>query len=324
MVLRCRYNRSVEESCFIDGVLKRIAPLTVSAENSIDSLLRSWADRFNDVLDTWLPENGAGHASLVEAMRYSALGPGKRIRPYLVARCCELAGGREEDAIPAAVAIECVHAFSLVHDDLPAMDDDAVRRGRPTTHIVYGEAMAVLTGDALLNFAYQILSTRITDPAVAVASVRALSRAVGADGMIGGQACDMLSEKAEPSEALLSYLHLRKTARLFEASCRLGAIAAHATPDVSERLSVFGRHFGLAFQMADDLLDVCGSVGQVGKAVGKDSAAGKQTYPSLLGVEGARQAARREAQAASDALDAVDASADDLRRLAEFVIERTA
>jgi geranylgeranyl pyrophosphate synthase len=289
---------------------------------SIATSLSNWSQRFDEVLEAGLPRATDGQKDLIESMRYSALGPGKRIRPYLTIRCCEITGGAAFEAYPAAVAIECVHAFSLIHDDLPAMDNDAMRRGRPANHVVFGEAMAVLSGDALLAYAFGTLADRIPDPRKVVASVRELSRATGVDGMIGGQACDILSETLVPSEPLVEYIHLRKTARLMEASCRLGAIASGAPAEWITRMGRFGRDLGLAFQMTDDLLDVCGEARDMGKAVAKDAAAGKQTAVALLGVEGAREAADRQAQSAVEALSAWGPSADDLRQLTWFVAAR--
>jgi geranylgeranyl diphosphate synthase type II len=286
--------------------------------------LAEWSKRFDEVYASWLPTADNESNDLIEAMRYSALGPGKRFRPYLTVRCCELAGGREKDALPAAVAIECVHAFSLVHDDLPAMDDDDLRRGRPTNHKVYGEGAAILVGDALLTYAFEVLAAKITDSAISAACTLELARATGTAGMIGGQADDLRGEAETPSLALVKHIHSRKTARLIESACRLGGMTAGADSSTIDRLGMFGRHLGLAFQIADDLLDVCGETKVLGKRAAKDAARNKQTFPAAAGVEEARLTAQREAEAAIDSLHWADASADELRSLAAFVVERSA
>ncbi len=295
---------------------------TTGIPETIADRLAAWARGFEPVLETMLEPGPDVPARLAEAVRYAAQGGGKRIRPFLVTRLCELSGGTAERAAPAAVAIECVHAFSLVHDDLPAMDDDDLRRGRPTCHKVYGEAVAILAGDALLALAFDLLATRINDPAVARAAVAELARAAGWAGMIGGQTTDILSENQPPDRALVERIHRDKTARLFEASARLGAICALADASRSDAAARFGRNLGLAFQIADDLLDVTGTPQRLGKAVAKDAQAGKQTYPAAVGIEPSRAAARQAADRALDALDVFGPSADDLRNLTQWVIER--
>jgi geranylgeranyl pyrophosphate synthase len=260
---------------------------------------------------------------LAEAMRYAVQGGGKRIRPYLVTRSCELCGGSADVAAPAAAAIECVHAFSLVHDDLPAMDDDDLRRGRPTCHKAYNEALAILAGDGLLALAFEILTRQVDDKSVASAAVEELARGTGWAGMIGGQAIDIQSEGDPPDLALVRRIHRSKTARLFECATRLGAIVAKADVERTAAISTFGRNLGLAFQIADDLLDVMGTAEQMGKAVSKDAEAGKQTYPAAAGLEKSKAAAEEVIREALSALDVFGPSADDLRALADFVIHRS-
>ncbi|MEK7711144.1 MAG: polyprenyl synthetase family protein [Planctomycetota bacterium] len=283
--------------------------------------LRTFAAEFDGRFDAYLKVADVP-AQLREAVRYSALAPGKRIRPYLVARCCELVGGRRDDAWPAAAAIECVHAFSLVHDDLPAMDDDDLRRGRPTTHKQFNEALAILAGDALLALAFELLVRHTPDRTRVGEMVLELARRTGWTGMIGGQAADVLGQGTPPSEDLVKYIHGRKTASLFEAACRLGAMAGEERADAVAALGRFGRHLGQAFQIADDLLDVTATSAELGKRAGKDVSAGKQTYPRCVGVEASRAMAAEEVQAAVAELSPFGPSANDLRALAEYAVSR--
>jgi geranylgeranyl diphosphate synthase type II len=266
-------------------------------------------------------------SSLAEAMAYSLLAPGKRLRPLLVLLSAEAAGGSEESALPGACAVEMVHAYSLVHDDLPAMDDDDLRRGLPTCHKKFGEALAILAGDALSTGAFQVLAEGCL-PAIAAVSIAELSRGAGAAGMVGGQVLDLGAEGKVPmvqppnTAADLESIHRRKTGALFLTALRLGAFAAQADTPVREALDRFGRAFGLAFQIADDLLDVQGSVGQTGKRVGKDAGRGKLTFPGLLGVDESRRRARVLYEEAAAALDGLGPPAKPLAELAKYVMER--
>lgn len=290
-------------------------------DQGIDTRLAAWAAEFEETLRATLVPDPEVPPELAEAVLYSIQAGGKRVRPYIVTRFCELCGGTAEQAAPAAVAIECIHAFSLVHDDLPAMDDDDMRRGRPTTHKAYGEAVAILAGDALATVAYEILG-RIPDPATAIAAVVELARGTGWAGMIGGQTVDILSEGREPQLALVERIHRYKTARLFESAAKLGAISAGADERFMAAATRFGVELGRAFQIADDLLDVTGEAAAMGKAVAKDAEAGKQTYPAVLGIEESRRAAEAAMTAAIDALQVFGPEADDLRDLARFVVTR--
>jgi len=259
---------------------------------------------------------------LGEAVRYSALAPGKRLRPYLVVQCCEIVGGNPDDAWPAAFAIECVHAFSLVHDDLPAMDNDDLRRGRPTCHRQFNEATAILTGDALVVLAFESLASgNVTGPIVADLT-RELAQAAGWQGMIGGQASDVAGEHGPPDVALVRSIHERKTAALFVASCRMGAMAGGANENDRARLGAFGRALGLGFQIADDLLDLSGTSDAAGKRVGKDAAHGKQTWPASVGVEESRRALKEFVDEAIAVLEPFGARADALRDVARSVGSR--
>lgn len=307
--------------------------------------LQEFAAGFDAALKAYLPLQD-GLSPLVEAMRYSALAPGKRLRPYLVARCCDLAGGWDRyskdnlcgttpgappagdrshtlhPAMHVAAAVECVHVFSLIHDDLPAVDDDDLRRGQPTSHKVYGEANAILAGDALLSLGFELLVRHTADARIAVRLVRELAEAVGAAGMIGGQAADIAQEKRPPDLSLVKAIHARKTARLIEASCRLGVIYADGGDDILEALGRYGRGLGRAFQITDDLLDVTATREALGKAVGKDAKSCKQTYPGCVGIDKSRRAAAEASQQALAALADFDQDADELRALARFVVER--
>lgn len=299
--------------------------MTTTADTNraaIADVLATWAEHFDAALDQMLEPGPDVPARLAEAARYAAQGGGKRIRPFIVTRVCELCGGTAEIAAPAAVAIECVHAFSLVHDDLPAMDDDDLRRGRPTCHKAFGEAVAILAGDALLALAFEVPATRIKDPSVARAVMAELANATGWAGMIGGQAVDILSETQPTQLSLVQRIHRYKTARLIECSARMGALCAGADRATVDRVGEFGLQLGLAFQIADDLLDVTGSSTELGKAVAKDADAGKQTYPAAAGIDASREAAEQAVARAVNALDVFGPAADDLRQLARFVIER--
>ncbi len=294
------------------------------------------------------PEPGLP-ASLLEAMRYSLLAPGKRLRPLLVILAAEACGGTTAAALPAAAAVEMVHTYSLIHDDLPAMDDDDLRRGLPTCHKQFGEALAILAGDALLTMAFQVLAEGYPGAAGA-ACCRELARAAGAAGMVGGQVDDLAWEsevgparragpgaarRAAPTEdpasragkvEALEFLHQRKTGALIRASLRLGVLAAHgdrgAPPALLDRFDAFGRCLGLAFQITDDLLDVEGHADQAGKRVGKDAARGKLTYPGLLGVAESRARACRLGQEAREYLAPLGPAAGRLLDLVALVLER--
>lgn len=282
----------------------------------------------NDQLRTALQDlTGDCPAPLMEAMRYSLLAPGKRLRPMLVLMAAEACGGTEESALPAACAVEMIHTYSLVHDDLPAMDDDDLRRGLPTCHKQFGESTAILVGDALLTLAFEVLAAQCP-PATAAASCRELARASGAVGMVGGQAQDLAWEKRGGTLETLIELHGRKTGALFRASLRLGVLAARGErPGGPESrllaaLDGYGKCFGLAFQITDDLLDVEGSAEQTGKRVHKDAARGKLTYPGMLGVAESRRRAQELANQAEAHLQLFGDSALRLRALFRFVLER--
>lgn len=277
--------------------------------------------------------------TLRESMAYSLLAGGKRLRPILVLLTSQACGGSLEAALPAACAIEMVHTYSLIHDDLPAMDNDDYRRGRLTNHKVFGEAMAILAGDALLTLAFEIVARDTRPASVAAACCADLASASGWCGMVGGQVADLEAEQklqqtvangdhcsnGSDSAAALSQLegiHRRKTGRLLSSAVTLGARVAQADANLIDRLEQFGNRVGLAFQIADDLLDVTGDAAKLGKNVGKDATLGKMTYPALLGVEGSRQKADDLIRDACRLLEPLGERAEPLAQLARFVTKR--
>ncbi len=285
-------------------------------------LLPECADVVERALAGYLSRSGRAPARLVDAMRYSVEAGGKRLRPALVLLSCRACGGPDAAAIPAAAAIECVHTFSLIHDDLPAMDDDDLRRGRPTNHKVFGEAMAILAGDALLALAFEIIATQSAPSATVARMTAELAHATGWQGMIGGQVEDIDGEEKPADRELVERIHSMKTARLIESSCRLGAIAASAGDAKLDALGSFGHELGLAFQIADDLLDVTAATSTLGKRSGKDAASGKQTFPRVSGVEESRRLARQAVDRARSALQIFGDEAESLASLIDFVVER--
>jgi farnesyl diphosphate synthase len=257
-------------------------------------------------------------------MRYAALGGGKRLRPFLVVAGARLFGVPEPRAYRAAAAVEMIHCYSLVHDDLPAMDDDSLRRGRPTCHIAYGEATAILAGDGLLTFAFEVLAAPEThpDPAVRAELVLGLARAAGPEGMVAGQMIDMSVSGETPSPDQVRRLQALKTGALITFSAEAGAILGQAPAAARTSLVAYGRELGLAFQIVDDVLDATGSAAKMGKAVRKDAAQGKATLVAALGLEPARRAAREAAERAIAALEPFREPAEPLRAIARFVLER--
>jgi geranylgeranyl pyrophosphate synthase len=261
---------------------------------------------------------------LKEALSYTLEAPGKRVRSVLALWCCELVNGSvNQNAEVAAAAIEMVHTYSLVHDDLPAMDDDDLRRGLPTCHKAFDEATAILAGDALLTLALEILAKEIDEPTVAVRLIAQLAEAAGPTGMIAGQMADLKAGNGDGSEALLEYIHINKTAKMFRCAAAMGAICGGAENNQLRSLCEYGLKIGLGFQIADDILDVCASSEQLGKTVGKDARVGKMTYPAVLGLKKSRQLAERLADEAVAALEPFGPDAETLRKLAVALLERT-
>ncbi|MFO0896951.1 MAG: farnesyl diphosphate synthase [Pirellulales bacterium] len=261
-------------------------------------------------------------ANLAEAMRYSLLAPGKRLRPLLVLWAAQACGGSIEGAMPAACAVELVHTYSLVHDDLPAMDDDDLRRGRPTCHRVFGEALAILVGDALLARAFELVARGVRPASAAAHCCASLARAAGPSALVGGQVDDLEAESRGGDLGDLEAIHARKTGALFLASLELGGLCAGASPAQLAALSAYGQALGLAFQITDDLLDVRGDEAAMGKRVGKDAGRGKLTFPRLLGIDESQRRVERLVSEACAALATFGPAAEGLEALARYVMER--
>jgi farnesyl diphosphate synthase len=299
---------------------------TLPASDALAAALPAAAAEIEHCLDSVLPQPEGAEARLFEAMRYAAMGGGKRLRGFLVLEGARQFGVARAAALRTAAAVEMLHAYSLVHDDLPAMDDDELRRGKPTVHRAFDEATAILAGDALQAAAFGTLADEDThsDAAARVELVRCLARAAGARGMCGGQMLDMLAEQhgTAMDEPAIGRLQLLKTGRLIEFAAEAGAILGKAPIAQRHALAAFGRELGAAFQIADDLLDVTASAEQTGKRTGKDAAAGKATLVTLLGVERARLQAERLAEQAIRHLDSFGERAELLRALAAFTVQR--
>jgi geranylgeranyl diphosphate synthase, type II len=290
---------------------------------SITETCQSLRDRVNSRLEKYVEQAPGVPPRLREAMAYSLLAGGKRLRPILVLLSCEACGGDAESAMPAACAIEMIHTYSLIHDDLPAMDNDDLRRGRPTNHVVFGEGLAILAGDGLLTLAFEVLANDISPAATAAACCADLARAAGMAGMVGGQVADLEAESRTVSSLEeLEGIHRRKTGALLASSLTLGARVAHANDEDLHRLASYGRALGLAFQITDDLLDVCGCSQNLGKAVNKDASRGKLTYPVLLGSEASRLRAECQIAEACQWIGPFGERGRRLESLAHFVLER--
>ncbi len=300
--------------------------LPLAATGSFPEALAEAAALTDTSLGRLLAVPEGPEARVFEAMRYSALAPGKRLRPFLVLASAQLFSVAQRSALQAAAAVELIHAYSLVHDDLPAMDDSDLRRGRPTCHKQFDEATAVLAGDALLTLAFEVLSKMDhTDATRRIELVRELASASGTvDGMIGGQVNDIEGEGKHPTARLLESIHRAKTGALLRASVRMGGIYAGANADQLDALTSFGEHVGLAFQMVDDILDVEQSSEALGKTAGKDAAQKKITFPAVYGIERSREMAEEERLAAHLALQPFDDRAQRLRQLADLVVRRQA
>jgi geranylgeranyl diphosphate synthase type II len=263
---------------------------------------------------------------IYESMRYSLMAGGKRLRPILCLATCELLGGTERMAMPTACALEMIHTMSLIHDDLPAMDNDDYRRGKLTNHKVYGEDIAILAGDGLLTYAFEFVAreTRDVPPQRVLDAIARLARAVGAAGLVGGQVVDLESEGSpDVSEQTLTYIHTHKTGALLEACVVCGAILAGASEDEVERLSRYAQNIGLAFQIVDDILDITATQEELGKTAGKDLRANKATYPSLWGLEESRRQAQRLVEQAKAELAPFGEGAAPLSAIADFITRRT-
>lgn len=295
----------------------------------IKKYLNSQKSRIDDALQQFFPEPVAPFSKHIEAMRYSLFAGGKRVRPILCLAAGEALGKDSlavDNLLPVACALECIHTYSLIHDDLPAMDDDELRRGKPTNHMVFGEAEAILAGDGLLTMAFELMS----DPNISCFSaeqrlemIHLVSQASGSLGMVGGQALDIAHENQEYPFEMLKTIHRHKTGALITASIHCGAIGCNASENEMKSLLVYGKHVGLAFQIVDDLLNVTATTEQLGKMAGSDEKHGKATYPSFFGIEETRKKAREAVASAQEALADLGSNADPLRYLAEYVYERS-
>ncbi|HEX7972107.1 MAG TPA: farnesyl diphosphate synthase [Thiobacillus sp.] len=281
--------------------------------------------RMENVLAAWLPAAHLAPQRLHEAMRYAVLGGGKRVRPLLAFAAGEVTGADPERVQHAAAAVELIHAYSLVHDDMPAMDDDALRRGKPTVHVEFDEATALLVGDALQSLAFDILAAQPLADAAAtqLAMVQLLAQAAGSRGMAGGQAIDLASVGKPLDLTELEFMHIHKTGALIRAAVLLGAQCGTVSDATAAALDHYAKCIGLAFQVVDDVLDAAAPTATLGKTAGKDAANNKPTYVSLLGVARARELAQELRTDAHAALDKLHAPAERLRQLADFVVERT-
>ncbi|MFA5123177.1 polyprenyl synthetase family protein [Zavarzinia sp.] len=294
--------------------------------NDLATAMKLAADDIERTLERLLPPPVGPEARLAEAMRYATLGGGKRLRPFLTLETAGIFDVKRGCALRAAAAVECVHCYSLVHDDLPAMDDDDLRRGKPTVHKAFDEATAVLAGDALLTYAFEILSGSEThdDPRVRLELVAILAQASGPHGMVGGQMADLAAEAAGEDYDLgqVTRMQKMKTGALIQAAAEAGAVLGRASPEARAALRAYAHDVGLAFQIADDLLDVEGRIEETGKAVAKDADRGKATFVSIVGVERARAQSARLIDQAIGHLALFGERASGLAALARFVIER--
>jgi geranylgeranyl diphosphate synthase type II len=289
----------------------------------LQGFLDSRAKLVNEALDVFLPAASARPATIHKAMRYSLFAGGKRIRPALCLAAAQACGGRDADALPAACAVECIHTYSLIHDDLPAMDNDDFRRGKPTNHKVFGEGIAILAGDGLLTQAFEILAQARGWPRYShKALVRELADAAGTLQLIAGQVADLEAEGNRISAADLKYIHERKTSALLCCSTRLGGMSANCTSAQLRALTDFGYNVGLAFQIIDDILDITQTSEQLGKTAGKDTAARKATYPSIVGLEKSRKIATELTRRAFASLKIFRGKAAALEALGAYLLQR--
>ena len=296
----------------------------LSASHTLESELRRTAEAVEAALDIWLPKPEGAQAVIAKAMRYAALNGGKRLRPFLMVQSAALFDVNINTVLPTAAALEALHVYSLVHDDLPCMDDDDLRRGKPTVHKVYDEALAVLTGDGLLNHAFEILSDPKCHPDadIRLELIAKLAKAGGVFGMIGGQVIDITVSENERDEALIMNLQNLKTGALIEYAVSAGAILGRASEAQSTALRHYARDLGLAFQIKDDVLDCEGDADLMGKAVQKDAGLGKATFVSILGLEGAKLRAETLGQQAKEHLHIFGDRGDILCQTVDFVLNR--
>ncbi len=293
----------------------------------LKAYLKEQIGRVDAALDRYLPKEGERPESLHKSMRYSVFAGGKRVRPVLMLAACQAVGGDTEKAMPAACAIEMIHTYSLIHDDLPAMDDDDFRRGNPTNHKVFGEAIAILAGDALLTEAFKLISDPLfagqCDPVSRLAVIHEIATCAGSYGMVGGQVVDMESE-GKPGMDLptVQYIHTHKTGALIKAAVVAGAVLGGADQGKLAAITRYGEAAGLAFQIADDILDIEGTTEEIGKDAGSDQERGKATYPAVMGLAAAKEEARSMMDEAFKALEVFGAEAEPLREIAAYIVKR--
>jgi geranylgeranyl diphosphate synthase type II len=305
------------------GQAKSRVQKTPTGAFALASYLESRNAVVNRALDRFLPKAGTRPATIHKAMRYSVFAGGKRMRPALCLAAAEACGGSVEEALPLACAVECVHTYSLIHDDLPAMDNDDFRRGKPTSHKVFGEGMAVLAGDALLTLAFEVAARCRGWPRYShQAIIRELAGAAGSLELIAGQVADLEAEGKTLIESELKYIHQRKTSALLGCSVRLGGMSANCTPAQLKALSDFGRDVGLAFQIIDDILDVTQTSEKLGKSAGKDAGVQKATYPALFGIDRSREEAARLTGSADSAIETLGERGAALRKIANHLLAR--
>ncbi|MCD4814426.1 polyprenyl synthetase family protein [bacterium] len=295
---------------------------------NLKTYLASRGKLVDEALNRYLPRKDYFPAKLHAAVRHSMFSGGKRLRPILVIAAAEACGSTAQAVMPAACALECIHTYSLMHDDLPAMDDDALRRGQPTCHKIFGEAAAILAGDALLTFAFELMGKLEFSPKKAdeaeqvIAASRILAKAAGMAGMVGGQMADIDAEGQDINLPMLQYIHTHKTGQLIQAALKIGGCLAKASSEKMKALSVYGETIGLAFQISDDVLNVIGEMRDLGKSVGTDEARGKATYPALFGLEESKKHAETLIAKGLSALKVFGKKAAPLTAIANYVTER--
>lgn len=287
--------------------------------------LKNRVNKIEQILNEYMPKEEGYQKKIFESMNYSLKAGGKRLRPILTLEACKIVGGEEEDAIAFAVAIEMIHTYSLIHDDLPALDNDDLRRGRKTNHKVYGEAMAILAGDGLLNYAYEIMlkeSIGKNDPEKYLKAINEIAKSAGIYGMIGGQVVDIESEGKKIDMDKLDFIHMNKTAAIIIGCMRAGAIIGNATDKQLEDITKYAKNIGLSFQIVDDILDIVGDEAKLGKNVGSDIDNEKSTYPSLIGLEKSKEIANQLIKEAKASINQISKDNAFLNGLAEYIVDR--
>lgn len=287
--------------------------------------LKNRVVNIEDLLNEYMPKVEGYQKTIFDSMNYSLKAGGKRLRPILTVEACKLVGGNEKDAYPFAVAIEMIHTYSLIHDDLPALDNDDLRRGRKTNHKVYGEAMAILAGDGLLNYAYEIMlreSLSKGEPEKYLKAINEIAKASGIYGMIGGQVVDIESEGKSIDMEKLDFIHMNKTAAIIIGCMRAGAIIGGASEEELENVTKYAKNIGLSFQIVDDILDIVGDEAKLGKKVGSDIDNEKSTYPSLIGLEKSKETANKLIAEAKMSIDYINKDSKFLNNLADYIVDR--